>query len=151
MATQELVKSLNQQLNREVKTFLRYMLQAASIKGAEHETVRRMYLEEVSDEVGHAQYLANQIAVLGGLMEDTRSSTEDTIPGVNQIPFLGDLFQQRRDQNQKTELVIFLRATVVHDASIEGDFASFRDQLPDKDFLAKPNPSRIAPPMRFGN
>ncbi len=26
-----------------------------------------MYLSEVADEVGHAQYLANQIAVLGGL------------------------------------------------------------------------------------
>ena len=54
------------QLNREVTTFLRYMLQAASIKGAEFEAVRQMYLEEVTDEVGHAQYLANQIVMLGG-------------------------------------------------------------------------------------
>jgi MSHA biogenesis protein MshL len=90
---------------------------------------------------------SGQIAVLGGLMEDTRSSTEDTIPGVNRIPFLGDLFQQRRDQNQKTELVIFLRTTVIRDASIDGDFAAFRDRLPDKDFLSKPNPSRNAPPL----
>lgn len=42
------------------------MLQAASIKGAEKEGVRRMYLAEVADEVGHAQYLANQIVMLGG-------------------------------------------------------------------------------------
>jgi bacterioferritin len=66
MANQELVEGLNRQLNREVTTFLRYMLQAASIKGAANETVRAMYLEEVSDEVGHAQYLANQIVMLGG-------------------------------------------------------------------------------------
>ncbi len=90
---------------------------------------------------------SGQIAVLGGLMEDTRSSTEDTIPGVNQIPILGDLFQQRHDKNQKTELVIFLRVTVIRDPSIDGDFAEFRDQLPGKDFLAKPNPSRGAPPV----
>ena len=43
MATAEkLIDVLNQQLNREVTTFLRYMLQAASIKGAEYETVRAM-------------------------------------------------------------------------------------------------------------
>jgi len=66
MKTEEFIKRLNEQLNREVTTFLRYMLQAASIKGAEHETVRAMYLEEVTDEVQHAQYLANQIVMLGG-------------------------------------------------------------------------------------
>lgn len=66
MANEELIQALNQQLNREVSTFLRYMLQAASIKGAAFEPVRQMYLEEVTDEVGHAQYLSNQIRVLGG-------------------------------------------------------------------------------------
>lgn len=94
---------------------------------------------------------SGQIAVLGGLMEDTRKSTEDTVPGVNRVPFLGDLFQQRHDTNTKTELVIFLRATVVRDASLEGEFAAFRDQLPDKDFLSKPNPARNAPVVVPGN
>lgn len=65
MSTKNIVQALNDQLNREVSTFLRYMLQAASIKGAEFESVRNMYLEEVLDEVRHAQYLANQIEMLG--------------------------------------------------------------------------------------
>jgi MSHA biogenesis protein MshL len=94
---------------------------------------------------------SGQIAVLGGLMEDTRSSIEDTVPGVNRIPFLGDLFQQRHDTNKKTELVIFLRATVVRDASLEGEFAAFRDRLPGSDFLSKPNPAREAPLVMPGN
>jgi len=68
-ASSELIDGLNQQLNREVTTFLRYMLQAASISGAEYEAVRDMYLAEVLDEVGHAQYLANQISLLGGTPE----------------------------------------------------------------------------------
>jgi bacterioferritin len=63
---EDLITKLNEQLNREVGTFLRYLLQAASIKGAQYEKVREMYLEEVTDEVGHAQYLANQIVMLGG-------------------------------------------------------------------------------------
>lgn len=69
MDRQELIDGLNEQLNREVTTFLRYMLQAASITGAKNEPVREMYLEEVTDEVGHAQYLANQIVALGGTPE----------------------------------------------------------------------------------
>ena len=67
MSRQELVKGLNHAMNREVSTFLRYMLQAASIRGAVWESVRLMYLSEVTDEVGHAQYLANKIAMLGGI------------------------------------------------------------------------------------
>jgi bacterioferritin len=66
MANRDLVHGLNEQLNREVTTFLRYMLQAASITGAQYEPIRAMYLAEVTDEVGHAQYLANQIVLLGG-------------------------------------------------------------------------------------
>lgn len=66
MANEKLLTGLNNQLNREISTFLRYMLQAASIKGAEYESVREMYLNEVEDEVNHAQYLANQIVMLGG-------------------------------------------------------------------------------------
>lgn len=66
MAHEELIEGLNVQLNREVSTFLRYILQAASIKGAANEAVRSIYLEEVGEEVEHAQYLANQIVMLGG-------------------------------------------------------------------------------------
>lgn len=66
MTNPDLLNGLNAQLNREVTTFLRYMLQAASIRGVRGEPVRQMYLEEVLDEVGHAQYLASQISMLGG-------------------------------------------------------------------------------------
>lgn len=66
MVRAELIEGLNEQMNREVSTFLRYMLEAAAIKGAEFESVREMYLAEVADEVQHAQYLANQIVMLHG-------------------------------------------------------------------------------------
>ena len=67
MAAQTLIEGLNEALNAEVSTFLRYMLQGASIRGAQWESVRNMYLAEVLDEVGHAQYLANAIVQLGGV------------------------------------------------------------------------------------
>jgi len=63
---EQLIEKLNHALNREVSTFLRYLLQASTIKGAQWESVRAMYQTEVTDEVGHAQYLADKIAMLGG-------------------------------------------------------------------------------------
>ena len=45
--------------------------------------------------------------------------------------------------------MIFLRATVIRDPSIEGDFRAFRGQLPRDDFFSKPNPSH-APPVLPG-
>jgi hypothetical protein len=46
--------------------------------------------------------------------------------------------------------VIFLRATVIRDPSLEGDFRNYRDQLPRDDFFRRPNPQRIAPPVLPG-
>jgi len=88
---------------------------------------------------------SGQVAVLGGLMQDQRSRTEDTIPGVNQIPGLGELLEQKNESNTKTELVIFLRATVIRDPSVDGDFRSMRGELPGDDFFLKPNPGREQP------
>jgi general secretion pathway protein D len=87
---------------------------------------------------------SGHVAVLGGLMQDTRSNVEDTIPGINQIPGLGQLLEQRKDQNQKTELVIFLRPVVIRDPNIESDYGAYRSLLPGADFFSKPNPSRPA-------
>jgi len=85
---------------------------------------------------------SGQTAVLGGLMQDQMLNTEDTIPGVNRIPGIGQLFAQHDNTIRKTELVIFLRATVIRDASVEGDYGRFRDLLPQDDFFRKPNPQR---------
>jgi general secretion pathway protein D len=85
---------------------------------------------------------SGQVAVLGGLMQDASSRVEDTIPGVRDIPFIGQLLENRKDLNQKTELVIFLRPVVIRDASVDGDYSAFRSLLPGSDFLSKPNPAR---------
>lgn len=85
---------------------------------------------------------SGQTAVLGGLIQDSVTNIEDTIPGVRQIPGIGQLLAQRKDLNQKTELVIFLRPVVIRDTSLEGDFSRLRDLAPAADFFTRPNPSR---------
>ncbi|HVS66186.1 MAG TPA: ferritin-like domain-containing protein [Thermoanaerobaculia bacterium] len=66
VASESLLSGLNDALNREVSTCLRYVLQVASLKGVEWANLRDLYAAEVQDELGHAQYLANKIVMLGG-------------------------------------------------------------------------------------
>ena len=77
----------------------------------------------------------NQIAVLGGLMEDHMDKLTDEVPLLARIPILGNLFQNRNDTTTKTELVIFLRPVVIKSASVDADFNEFRNNLPDQNFF----------------
>ncbi len=81
----------------------------------------------------------NQIAIMGGLMQDEINNLSDEVPLLGSIPVAGNLFKNRNDTKKKTELVIFLRPVVIKDASLNGDFRSFRNNLPDTDFLKPEN------------
>ena len=87
-----------------------------------------------------------EVAVMGGLMSNELSNSTDAVPGLSKIPGIGTLFTQRNDVTKKTELVIFLKPTIIRDPSISGDFRGFRDQLPNRDFFANnpgPEPKQI--------
>jgi len=77
----------------------------------------------------------NQIAILGGLMEDSTDKQTQEVPLLGKIPLLGNLFQNRNDTTKKTELVIFLRPVVIKSASVDADFSEFRNNLPDQKFF----------------
>jgi len=82
------------------------------------------------------------IAMMGGLMEDSLENNDNTVPGVARLPLVGSLFQNRDDTRRKTELVIFLRPIVIKDASLDGDYAAYRGRLPGQDFFDKnPGPN----------
>ena len=72
-------------------------------------------------------------AVLGGLMQDQIQRNTDKVPGLSDIPGLGRLFTGRNDVSRKTELVIFLRPTVIKSASLESDeLQSYKQYLPEQ-------------------
>ncbi len=60
---------------------------------------------------------SGQTMVMGGLMSDTTESTDTGTPGLAEIPLLGNLFKGRNDSSSKSEMVVFLKATIVTDAS----------------------------------
>lgn len=79
------------------------------------------------------QVNSGQTVVLGGLMEDEVNKQTDSVPGISKLPLLGKLFQGKDDSSKKTELVIFLRPTVIPNASLESDeLKSFKQFLPDQ-------------------
>jgi general secretion pathway protein D len=59
----------------------------------------------------------NQVAVLGGLMQDSYRNADRKTPFVGDIPILGSLFSAREQETLKTELVIFLRPLVIQRGS----------------------------------
>lgn len=85
------------------------------------------------------------IAVMGGLIQDRVSNNEDSIPGINRIPVLREIFGSKDEQSTKTELVIFLRPVVVTDPSLAGDYNSYRAMLPPPDFLQQESPPKPLP------
>ena len=56
-----------------------------------------------------------QVVVMGGLMRDIATATDSGVPLLGQLPGIGYLFKARDESTQKTELVVFLRATILDD------------------------------------
>lgn len=58
-----------------------------------------------------------QVAVIGGLMQDENRTNKAGLPGLSKVPGLGNLFGLGEDESRKTELVIFLKPTVLEEQS----------------------------------
>ena len=77
------------------------------------------------------QIASGNTAILGGLMQDVIKKNTDKVPGLAEIPVVGNVFTGRNDSNKKTELVIFLRPTVIPNASLESDeLQAYKQYLP---------------------
>ena len=58
-----------------------------------------------------------QVLVLGGLLEDVLRESEQKVPILGSIPFLGALFRTQATDKVKTNLLIFIRPKILRDAS----------------------------------
>lgn len=56
-----------------------------------------------------------QIVAIGGLMTQAMTDDRSQMPGLGDIPGVGAVFRQKAKSLQKRELVILLKASVVHD------------------------------------
>ena len=80
---------------------------------------------------------SGEIAVLGGLMEDSFSNKTGEVPILGKIPLLGEIFTGRANSGKKSELVIFLRPLLIDNPSLHADFADLRTKTSAMPFRQK--------------
>ena len=66
MDKQTLIDNLNKDLAGELSAIIQYISYAAKATGPYRPQLAAFFLEEVVDEQGHAQFLANKVVALGG-------------------------------------------------------------------------------------
>lgn len=75
---------------------------------------------------------SGEVAVMGGLMQDSSMNQENGVPWLDALPMVGDLAKSRDNDGRTTELVILLRATVTDGASPdEADGNLYNDYTKD--------------------
>jgi len=82
------------------------------------------------------QVANGQMVVMGGLMQNKISKDKDGVPAISEAPGVGDLFSFRNEKFTKTELIIFLRPTVIKGAGLNFDLKAYSEYLPDADSWA---------------
>lgn len=94
------------------------------------------------------------VVVLGGLLQEEFSESVQQIPGVSDIPMVGNLFKNQIRNKKKTNLMIFLRPMIVRSAQQSIDYSAqqyerFRNlQLisqPSESFVTRVNSAPVLP------
>lgn len=67
-----------------------------------------------------------EIIVLGGLIDDRNSNGTEKVPGLGDIPVVGNLFKYQNTSREKTNLMVFLRPTLIRNAEQNLNVASDR-------------------------
>jgi MSHA biogenesis protein MshL len=85
-----------------------------------------------------------QIVVIGGLIQNTNSDSNTTVPLLGKIPLLGELFKQKRNKTVRSELVILLRPIITDLKNRKEDIRKVRKRFGDmREELTNPSSSSL--------
>ena len=86
------------------------------------------------------------ILVLGGLMEDRYTDNNSKIPGLGDIPGVGNLFRSESRTKTRTNLMVFLRPVIMRDSESANRLTLDRyDLIRANQQAAQPAPSVVLP------
>ncbi len=60
---------------------------------------------------------SGQTVLLAGLVSEQQSGTRNTLPGLDQIPVLGDALGHQANTTTRTELIMFIRPQIIRNGS----------------------------------
>ncbi len=87
-----------------------------------------------------------QIIVLGGLIDDNVQDTVEKVPVLGDIPFIGNLFKFKSRSRVKTNLMVFLRPTIIRSNDQSVDLAGDRyDFIRNEEIAGLPEHSSALP------
>ena len=85
-----------------------------------------------------------QIVVIGGLIEDSFKDGVEKIPGLGDLPLLGGLFRYNTRTRSKTNLMVFLKPTLLRSAERANSLSNDRyDYILGEQLKATPMPSPL--------
>lgn len=88
---------------------VQYVTAVNNIDGVEN-LVPELNVQELDSVI---QTRSGQPVVMGGLLQDRILVSDSGVPVVSETPLIGNLFKKHNNTIQKTELVIFLKATIL--------------------------------------
>ena len=89
-----------------------------------------------------------QIIVLGGLIDDSLRDGVVKVPGLGDIPVFGNLFKYQKRNRVKTNLMVFLRPTVIRSNEQSVNLAGDRyDYIRNAEIAAQPDKTGVLPDM----
>jgi general secretion pathway protein D len=81
-----------------------------------------------------------EIIVLGGLLDDNERRTIEKVPLLGDIPLIGELFRSRGKSRVKTNLMVFIRPTILRSRDDARNFSSNRyDYIRERQLLRNPD------------
>lgn len=94
---------------------LRLRQEVSSVAGPVSEAFSELILNKREIET---QVLVDDgaIVALGGLLDQADRQTVEKVPGLGDVPLLGGLFRSTARKREKTNLMVFIRPTVIRDA-----------------------------------
>ena len=85
-----------------------------------------------------------QVLILGGLIQDDTSEGIEKVPGLGDIPLIGNLFKYQKRSRKKTNLMVFLRPVVVRNREQQMSLTADRyDFIRGTQEASKPEPSMV--------
>ena len=71
-------------------------------------------------------------AIIGGLMQDQHGDDTSGVPGLSKLPWVGDLFSYKDKSYTKSELIIFIRPTIIKQANLNSkELKGYKKYLPE--------------------
>jgi len=89
-----------------------------------------------------------EIIVLGGLIDDRSGNGTEKVPGLGDIPVVGNLFKYQTTNREKTNLMVFLRPTLVRTSEQNMNIASDRyEYIRGQQIQGRPQSSIVLPDL----